>query len=429
MAETALATSASRSSRSLVWAAFVIFVVAAAWYEPAYDLAAEYVAARLVASHQAGTMYNLDSDGRARHLQPPSLAAAAAGGIPSAFVTPYVHTPLWAWLLSPLAAVTDFSVFKRLFAALDAVAAAAMIFLAARQWAPRLTSAGWQAVLLAGFAVSVPFAYSIALGQLHVLALCVVVYATVALLRGNEIAAGGLLAAAACVKITPVWVALTWVVAGRWRAVWSFAASSLALSVLTLGVAGWDVFSSYLRALRGLSGVVLLSFNNDSLATLLLGGALDDDTAFHFKEVSCPLWVSLLSLAAITAFAVIAGRLDRRHAAQPARQVGSILILVAATAGTPLAWNHYYIVLILPVILFLHEAATSPRGWRWMLLAVAVALLNLPPFAYAFNLTLGPPLVVIGLRSHFWAAMLCLAGVLVRDRGAPARAAPTALPA
>lgn len=398
-----MAENNARLTTGLVRAGFVAMVLAMAWNQPAWDLTATYVAGRLVASGQIDVLYDQTKGNSAMRVGSAWSDAAMRGGITDRVVTPYIQTPLWAWLVSPLAATLSFAVFKRLFAVATALATAAMLDIAAAQWAPRMASPAWQAALLAGLTVSTPFLAGTILGQSHVLFLLAAVAAAARCLHGRQVSAGMLLAVSVAVKITPIWIALTWLLAGRKRAVASFILASAVLAGSAVAVAGWSTFCVYLRTLEGLGRSAVLSFNNDSLATVLLASRLNTDTAFGFKVLTMPNWVAGVSVLATALCATLGGLLDRRHAT---RQVGAILCLVGATCFTPLAWNHYFILLAIPVMLFL-DAAEGRRKAIWMSLAFIVIILNMAPIAYS----VGDKLSSVAIRSHFWAAMLCLAGL------------------
>jgi hypothetical protein len=391
-----------RWALALVWTAFVCLTVSVGWRQPGWDLRGEYVAARLIAAGHAAALYDQASTDAAKQQTSAWSSAALAGGIADRVVVSYIKTPLWAWLMSPLAAVLPFDAFKRVFAALSSIATAAMVFIAARQWAPRLAAPLWQAGLLGALFLSVPFFAALILGQTHVLFIFLVICACVASLNGRPVSAGALLAAAATVKITPVWVAVTWLAAGRIRAAASFAVCFCLLLALTVAAHGFAIFATFLQTLQRFGGTVLLAGNNCSFASVLLHGALNADTAYRWQTVHNPVWVGLLSTVALGFFAVLGGVLDR-GAARPEQRIGGLLTLVAATAFSPLAWNHYYIVLVFPVMLMLDAA----RGvWRpfWGVSVFAVYALCLPPLAYTY----GAPLSIVALRSQFWAALLCL---------------------
>ncbi len=398
----------ARRWRLLIWIVFVAVTMAVSARQPGWDLRGEYVAARLIAAGRASALYDQAAGDAARQQNSAWSSAALSGGITDRVVVSYIKTPLWSWLMSPLAGAVSFAVFRTIFAALSAMAMACLVFVAARQWAPRLMAPAWQAAILAALFLTVPFFSSLVLSQTHVLFVCLVVLACSAVLSGRPLSAGALLAVAASVKITPVWVAVTWLIAGRARAVAGFALCSCLLVALTLLETGWQIFGTFVQTLQRFSGTVLLSGNNCSLASVLLRKSLNDDTAYRWQTVPFPLWVNLVSLAAVAAVAVIGGLLDRRPGVTPALQTGGILTLVGATAFSPLAWNHYFIVLIVPVMLMLDASRGCARPF-WGLLVFAVFALNVPPLAF----TIGAPLSIVAMRSEFWAGMLCLFALLV----------------
>ena len=396
----------TRLARLAVWAGFTCLVVRFAWNQPAWDLTASYVAGRLAATHQYGAIYHQVVADPHPVSNPIWLALARQGGIADGMVTPYVQTPLWAWMVAPLATGMQFSVFKRIFAATLALSTLVITDQSARTWAPSLRAPGSQAALLAAVLLTVPFQQSVILGQTHLMFLCLTLVAIIACRSGREWRAGALLAAAAAVKITPSWVALTWLVSGRWRAAASFAAWLAVLTALASQVGGHAVFAEYLAQLHRFARSVLLSFNNDSLATVLLGSRLTEATAFRFEQVALPGWVSAVSVLAVAVCATLAGWLDRQSRSPPNRGLGALLTLVAATICAPLAWNHYFVVLLIPAMVFL-QTARAVANPAWAGLSAAVLLLCAWPLAY----TIGAPLAKVAWRSEFWAALLCVAGL------------------
>ncbi len=397
---------ASQWLRLSIWSSFTVWVLFACSAFPGWDLTASFVAARLVGTQHGQAIYQLADP--ARPVQPNALwiGTAQQGGIADGLVTPYVQTPIWAWLLSPLATHMRFAVFKAVFAAILALSAIVMLQTAARQWSPRMAASGWQVVLLSALGVTVPFTQTLVMCQTHLIFLCLTILAACSCLRGRQVTAGILLAFAACVKLTPAWLLLTWLAAGRWRASASFVVASAALAGATLLVAGQETASEYLHVLLQYSRIVYLSFNNDSLATVMLRGQLSQATAFQFLPSTLPPWIALSS-AGLTALAALAGGwMDKRQVGWRHGQFGAVITLVVATASAPLAWNHYFVILVVPVMIFL-QAWLDGRGRLWVWLAVSVLAMLVWPVAY----TVGAPISVVALRSEFWAAVLCVAGL------------------
>ena len=384
-----------------IWLVFITATCAAGWSMPAWDLSAGYIAGRLIATGQGEHIYDQSAGDTMTDPRSAWSRAAVSGGITDGVVTPYIQTPLYAWVVSPLAGRVGFAAFRHVFLVLAAAATACLVFVAAWHWEARLSRPLWQAGLLGGLFFSVPNEAAVALGQTHIYFLLLAVAAIVAAQRDRAVAAGVLLALAAAVKISPGWVAVAWLAAGNWRAVASFAVSSaglLLLAGLEAGAAGMRAFA---QGVGHTANVAKLLFNNDSLACVLLGGRLDEGTAFHDVSFVMPVWVKIVSVGALVVVCAGAGWLDLVRSRRA--PVGPLIALVAATAFSPLAWNHYFIVLVVPVILFA-GAARRGAGWIWAVVAGVVVVLNYPPLAYA----VGDSLRVVGWRSEFWAALLCL---------------------
>ena len=385
---------------------FVLVVAWLAWRVPGADLTASYVAGRLVAEGHAASLYTANFATVSWNQDPNWVQAVAGTDLDPATVTAYLYTPLWAWIVAPLASTLSFAAFKHLFTVLSLAAMAAMTGIGARTWAPRLETPQWQAGLLLGLGCSAPFIWSVSLGQIHPIFLWLAVLAGALSLRGREATAGALLAAAAAVKITPGWLALTWVFAGCRRATLSFVVTSAALAAATVAVLGWPVFAAYIAAVRHVGHRMTLSFNNDSLPTLLLGRYLNTATAFRWQPVALPVGIAIFCVAATALLAAGAGIADRR-ATMTSRRTGAIVTLLAATILAPLAWNHYFVLLVLPVMVLL-AAWRERRGVVWLVIALGLVALNVPPLAYG----VGAPLWVVALRSQCIAAIVAITALI-----------------
>jgi hypothetical protein len=144
----------------------------------------------------------------------------------------------------------------------------------------------------------------------------------------------------------------------QWRAVaWTLGAGAL-LIALTLPVVGIDGYLDYLTVLRHLTDVTGVDRNADLGSTaLLLGWGTDAAT------------VTLLAGYAM-AFAAILLSLRRD------RELGFIVTVTASLLLSPLLWDHYLSMLVLPA------AFLAQRGRPW---GLALPLLSwLPPVALPF---------------------------------------------
>lgn len=398
--------------RLLLHAAFIAVAVALFWRVPGDDLVPSYVGCRLLAEGGAAHLYDHDP----AHFDLVSSAAwdraaqtALPAGVYDGSLHPYVQTPLWTWMLRPACTNIGFPAFRHLFLVLEILSVSAMVEIVARHWARRFLQPGWLALLLAGILYCTPFRYAMYLLQTHALLQLSAVAGLCLAARGRGWQGGGLLAFAAAVKITPGFLVLFWLARGNRRAVCGFAVASALLFLLALIVAGSATMLSYAETLRWISGVLLVSANNQSLAAWAEFSPVLQSELSHARIFSLPPVLRLGSLALVACSAAACGLLARRAGREgPA----AALALVAVTIFTPIAWTHYFIVLI-PGIMII-----AGSGFRGVLAALAILALNaLPISVNPSEPQLGPPVI---LYSHFYGGLLSIAALaaVMSRRGA-----------
>jgi alpha-1,2-mannosyltransferase len=237
---------------------------------------------------------------------------------------------------------------------------------------PVAASTRWLIVLLA--AVSWPFLFAVKLGQVGPLLF-------LALAVGwrwmdRPIVLGGALAAATAIKIQPALV-LGWaVLTGRWRAVLYAAVFLVMLAIAAAIFTDASAWSNFAALLLQLADPMTNERN-------MSPGAV----AF---QLGVPLGVAgVVQLVNLAVVLVLVGVAAFR--AEP--NASYLVAVVASQLVSPILWEHYAMLLLLPVAYLLSI------GWRWAVvipLATAVALVTLtPPIVYpiAFYVTLIATLV------------------------------------
>jgi glycosyl transferase family 87 len=232
---------------------------------------------------------------------------------------------------------------------------------------PVSRSVRWQIVLLAG--LSWPFIYSIKLGQVG--PLLFLSFAAGWRWMDRPIALGLSAAAGTAIKLQPV-LLLGWaVLTGRSRAAMWGALVLLGVGVgatLVAGFAGWLDFTTLMRQL----GDPMLNEHNMAPGAVLY-------------RLGMPLAMAgllqLLSAAAVMTLAIAA-------AARATAQASFLAAVVASQMIWPVVWEHYAMLLLLPVAYLLSI------GWRWAAiipLATATVLVAVTPaivYPIAFYATL-----------------------------------------
>ncbi len=380
---------------------------------PGDDLSSSYVGCRLIAAGQISHLYTHDPNTFNIVTDPVWIETALRGGFNNLdLLHRYVQTPLWAYSLQPLCRTMRFSAFNRIFIVILMLCFAGTVWMTARYWAPRLYTPLWIAFICAALYISEPTKYALFLAQTHIIFVLMTVAALIWAQRGYPVRAGIMLAIAASIKITPGFLLLYWLLTKRYKAALSFALASLGLVALTILTTGSAVFVAYLRELSELSNVLLVAFNNQSFPAWWMGRDLPKVELLSWHIYKLSALVKITSLLLLVLCVITGGVLDRepkgnRHDGSP---YGAVLAFIGATVFTPVAWTHYYIVLLVPVMLLL-DASLRWRSYLLAGLAVAVFALNVPPIAVqsiphvlkSFSL----------VRSQFYSGIVAIAALML----------------
>lgn len=320
----------------VLFTATSLAIVASAGWTLGYDFKAYAQAAERVLAGQP--LYDPAVDvagGFAIYLYPPPFVAAA---IPFTLLPDPSAT--WAWLLGMIAC-----------------------FLVGTAILPVRTSVRWAIVGLA--AISLPFLYGVKLGQVGpLLYLCFAIG-----WRGLDrpVWLGLSTAAGAIVKVQPAILFGWMLVTRRWAAmaiglVVLVAAATLA--TLWLGVATW---ADYADLLGRVSQPVTTPGN-------FTPGAIAYRVGLSLEAATLLQYLAMGATVAVTLFAWL-----RQDAA-----TGFIVGVVASQLLSPVLWDHYAMLLLLPTALLLER-----RQW-W---AVAIPLLPWLPVDVVYPLVFGLALV------------------------------------
>ncbi|WP_158615558.1 glycosyltransferase 87 family protein [Acidipila sp. EB88] len=404
------------------------------WNQPGADLSSSYVGCRLVATGNTAVLYSHDPEDFADIGDAPIWKRLALAGQYSGYLHPYVQTPLWAYSLQPLCDHTQFPVFNRVFLVLILAALIAAIWVTARAWLPMRDRSWLIAVVLLGLWFAQPFQYAMYLMQTHALFFALMVISLVLAERGRPRSAGLLLALASAVKVTPAMLLLYWLLRRRWQAAASMIICSAVLLLLTVVLAGPHLTAAYFADLHRVSRVLLVSQNNQSFAAWCMGRFFPADEVFDLNIYPLPGAVRLGSLALMLLTIASGAMLDVRSSgtrageAKAAAPLGAMMALVAVTLFAPIAWTHYSIVLVAPVMVLMGELRSRFK-WATLLGTLGTVALNYQPIATdIIAMDVGDYSLV---RAQFYAGALCLAtlgwAAVVRRRGVRVDAQETAL--
>ena len=386
----------------LVLAAFGGLAFLFGWRKTGDDLSSSYVGCKVLAAGEAGHLYNRDPKMFDRVTDPVWVEIGRESKF-TGILHPYVQTPLWGIALEPICTRTSYRTFQALFLIIEVFCFSALIWLAAVYWVPRLFHPGWIALICAVFYASDPVRYALILAQTHAIFVLLTVVALVCA-RRRPILAGALLAGAAAVKITPAYFVIYWLLTRRMKAAASFVGFSAAFVAATIAVGGWSIFSQYLHVLSGVSNILLVAYNNQSFPAWLMSHRYPANEMTSWNPHPLPAAIKVITSALALMSAVVGGWMDRDSEGRP--PYGAIFTLIGVTIFTPIAWTHYFFILIVPVMMFLDQGVRR-RSYALLALAVLICALNVVPhrtLQYRF-------------RSRFYAGALSMLGlVLIRRR-------------
>ena len=265
------------------------------------------------------------------------------------------------------------------------------------------------AVLLFLFGASGPLAYSLKIGNTTHIVLALVTGAFLLLRQRRDFAAGALLGLVAVVKLPLMLFGVYFLARRRWRSVAGMVAVGAVAGVLSLAIFGWGLnLFWYQHCVAPFSRDPMAAFNVQSihgaLARLERGyGALEDWNPVPLSSLSHHLATALVAILYIAVFVAVWRSLRsaraRVAAAETVRELELLLVLTLALIAGPMAWSHYYALLLMPVAFFLGEGDHLPRDRPTRLLAWASIVLAAAP--------------VLQLRSPKAALMTLYARVLV----------------
>jgi len=351
------------------------------------DLSSTYVASRLLATGNQDVVYSHDPDYFHIVKDPIWRAVADDGGF-KGFLHPYVQIPLWAAALQPLCMSITFNTFNNLFVLLIAISIAGMVWLSTR-W---LTSFGIAPLPILGLLLwlwfSHPFQYTMFLTQTHPLFLLATLGAVVMAERKKELFAGILLACAAIIKITPALFLIYWAINRKWKAIFWFFVTVIGLVLASLAVTNIELNLTYLSELRRISNVLLVSWNNESLAALIMGYDYPSEI-MDWRMLPLPTWLKIIGTCFALGTMVVAGWMRRLEVEEGAT---ISIAFVGMTAFIPIAWSHYFIVLLIPMAYLMGRAVKKPVLW---IVIIVLILLTLNASVSLFRPFFGAGMIVL----------------------------------
>ncbi len=285
----------------------------------------------------------------------PWVRFAVERGIPHP--SGYIYPPFLAVAIRPLTSLSYHRANQTWFVLNTLLFAGSVIFLAT--WRPARPSLPVISAVVFTALNFYPTFRAFQCGQVGLLMLFLLSGALWCLERSHDRIAGGLVAAAAAVKITPGILILWFLVARRYRAAaWSVAVLA-ALYAVSLAGAGWANHVTFVTGFLPVLSRGAATFANQSLSGFLSRIGLDV-TMNAFEFVQEPAWLSVTGRLA-GAVLLIGSLFLARKISDPGggAAAGYGLVLLASLLASPISWEHHFVIALIPIAILIEEAHTS----------------------------------------------------------------------
>ena len=237
-------------------------------------------------------------------------------------------------------------------------------------------------------------------GQLNAVLALLIVLAWVAERRGYAGWAGAAVGAAAAVKLFPAFLFLYFVAAGRWRALLPGAAAFLALNGVALALFGPEAFRTYARdVVPSVAADYQTNWRNVSLWGFWLRIFDPQEKGRLAALVHAPLAGRAVANVLRVVVTLLAARACWRARGGERTDRAFAVTLTAMLLVSPISWNHYYLLLALPVaVVWWRLPPGLARRAMWPVLAVLWLPDHLAPL-----LALGGARAIAMARDARWA--------------------------
>lgn len=336
-------------------------------------------------------------------------------GTPSQFPHPSPHPPSAILLFWPFGAL-DYAAAVSLWLGLSLALLALCVWLLGRCFGTPLHPLSVAAIVVMLMAWY-PFSQDLGWGQLNVFMLTLATGALLALGRRRPAVAGLLIGLALLLKIVYWPFALLFLVRREWRAV-RMTIISVAAGYLVAGVilGPVTIFTYFRDVLPEVSALYQTSIDNVSIWTV--GTRLFSGTGspMHNEYTAPPLIAAPPLAAAVSVILPLMVMLVAAWVAQRMTFEGAFaLFATAIVLVSPLTWEHYLALLVIPMAYSLRRLASArfPSGPTNAALLVAV-LLAVPPgyWVYLAGLAAGYRVTGPGIVLPFGVALASLGSVV-----------------
>ncbi len=290
----------------------------------------------------------------------------------------FTNFPLFAYLFVPLSDLPK-ELAGRIFFLLGYLCLLPLAY-----WLVRGTNVrGWMRFLVLGLlALNGPLDYSIWLGNTTQIVMLLVLLAFFRLSRGWEWLTGIIFGAAGLVKLPLVLPSGYFFVRGKWKVVGGGLLIAGAVLILSLVLVPLELNSIWLeRCVLLMAGNPTAAYNNQSLsgflARIFMPGNLGWDPLIPTPAYIAASNIGRVLLAMPALIVLIFGRGPGKRTFHYALEF--FIVLTFSLLTSPIAWTHYFVLLLIPAAMYLGNAEGIPyKAWMHILLVSSLILLSVP---------------------------------------------------
>jgi Glycosyltransferase family 87 len=320
----------------------------------------------------------------------------------------FVNIPIVAVLFIP------FSGFSKSIAVILTAILGGLASIAACYFTVKVSGIkGWRRLVAIGlFAINGPLYYNLKMGNTTEFVLLLLIGAVFCINRRYKFLTGVLIAIAAIIKLPFLLLGFYFILKGRWRALLGFGVTLLTVLGASLLLFGIDLHLAwYSKCIQPYLGMPLAAYNVQSvdgfLARLLTEASLQSWVPISVNggfKLTRGLIIFLMS--GITVWISWQPKALDNVRSEISELCAALCLAILIS---PISWIHYYLVLLLPITLYLGGKLNVPKGRIWSIGIMLSAVLLSPPAA-SFN---SNNLLLRLFVSHYFFGGVLLLGILL----------------
>lgn len=329
----------------------------------------------------------------------------------------FVNFPIIAYLFTPFSYL-DLKVAQILFliVSIFAIIAACYVMIKCTQVSDRKKSS---IILL--FAANGPMYHSVLFGNITHFLLLMLLAALFSWHQKRQFLMGIILAVAALIKIPLYIFGVYFLLRGQWRALAGFVTALMAIAATSVLLFGMDLHLAWFHTcIQPYSGKSLGAFNVQSLDAFLIRLTHSEDLLKSWVLIEGDWVFKLLRyilLSLIVGSTIWICWRSKQPNTPEIKNLEFSIVLCLALVISPLSWTHYYLLLLLPISLYMAKKLEIPEKQPLVnLIYLSALLISLPVLEVELFNPLVRLLVYKVLISHYLFGGLLLLGILLYAR-------------